>query len=348
MSAALGAALKKIAVALLSDKRTWKVIGAVVLGLILLIIFPLSVLATLNTGAGLKLDSDALRKSFLENMSMENKAVLQAMEDGMLTIEKRMIEAGFPARVKEAQILYFCCLYEIEKDDPRFYEKLVGCFAADQTDEQLISAVNRTFGVNISVKDFRNIMSLVKNTYIDASKFRNPALKNNLDLVEWAKNAYDSGWGYVWGTYGLVLTEDLLNVKINQYPDMVGGKADYIRKTWLKGRTADCVGLIKGYGWFDPATQQINYGSNGMRDVTATGMYNAATVKGPISTIPETPGLAVWMPGHIGIYIGGGEVIEAQSTRNGVKKTKLAGRGWHAWLEVPYINYTAVPGEENL
>lgn len=345
MSAALGAALKKILVALFTDKRTWKIIGAVVLGVILLFVFPLTVLGTFQMGANLKLDTDALQKSLVENMSAEEKAKLQAMEDCMLTIERRMIEAGFPARVKEAQILYFCNLYEIQRTDPNFYEKLIGCFAANQTDEQLIDAVNRTFGTNVSLKDFRNIMSLVKNTYVDASKFTNPSTKNNLDLVEWAKNAYDSGWGYVWGTYGLVLTEKLLQSKINQYPDMVGGKADYIRRTWLKGRTADCVGLIKGYGWYDPATGEINYGSNGMQDVTAGGMYDAARVKGPISTIPETPGLAVWMPGHIGIYIGNGEVIEAQSTRNGVKKTKLAGRGWHAWLEVPYINYIAVPEE---
>jgi cell wall-associated NlpC family hydrolase len=55
--------------------------------------------------------------------------------------------------------------------------------------------------------------------------------------------------------------------------------------------------------------------------------------------MPDTPGLAVWMNGHIGVYIGNGEVIEASSTRKGVIKTKLAGRGWSAWLEVPYISY---------
>ena len=45
-----------------------------------------------------------------------------------------------------------------------------------------------------------------------------------------------------------------------------------------------------------------------MMDVTANGMFDAATVKGTIDTIPEVPGLAVWHQGHIGIYIGNGEV----------------------------------------
>ena len=76
-----------------------------------------------------------------------------------------------------------------------------------------------------------------------------------------------------------------------------------------------------------------------MPDLGADGMYNAATVKGSMDTMPDTPGLAVWKSGHIGVYIGNGEVIEAMGTKYGVVKTKLEGRGWSAWLEVPYISY---------
>ncbi len=76
-----------------------------------------------------------------------------------------------------------------------------------------------------------------------------------------------------------------------------------------------------------------------MMDVTANGMFDAATVKGTIDTIPEVPGLAVWNQGHIGIYIGNGEVIEAMNTMKGVTRTKLAGRAWTHWLQIPYISY---------
>ena len=61
--------------------------------------------------------------------------------------------------------------------------------------------------------------------------------------------------------------------------------------------------------------------------------------QGTIDTIPEVPGLAVWKSGHIGVYIGGGQVIEAMGTKYGVVKTQLQGRGWTHWLEIPYINY---------
>ena len=114
---------------------------------------------------------------------------------------------------------------------------------------------------------------------------------------------------------------------------------DFIRHNWLGKRTADCVGLIKGYGWYNPDSGEIVVGSNGMMDVGANAMFANAAVKGTIDTIPEVPGLAVWSDGHIGIYIGNGEVIEAMNTLRGVTRTKLAGREWTHWLQIPYISY---------
>lgn len=176
-------------------------------------------------------------------------------------------------------------------------------------------------------------------TELDISAFTDPGTKNAHDLVAYAVHAWESGWGYVWGTYGNVLTESLLEYKLEQYPDGVGQFETFIRSHWLDGRTADCVGLIKGYGWLDPDTLDIKYGTNGMPDIGANTMYHNATVSGPIDTIPDIPGLAVWMDGHIGVYIGNGEVIEAMGTKKGVVKTVLEGRGWTHWLEIPYIDY---------
>ena len=174
---------------------------------------------------------------------------------------------------------------------------------------------------------------------LEASLFTDPATKNSADLAIYAASAWNSGWGYVWGTFGQVLTPELLQYKISQYPEGVGDEADFIRSHWLNRRTTDCVGLIKGYGWLNTVTMEIQYGSNGMPDVGADGMYYNAGHKGSIETMPNTPGLAVWKSGHIGVYIGNGEVIEAMDTRYGVVKTKLQGRGWTHWLEVPGIKY---------
>lgn len=163
--------------------------------------------------------------------------------------------------------------------------------------------------------------------------------KNNLGLVQWAIQAHEAGWGYIYGTYGNVLTENLLHDRAAVFGSEVTDYMDFIRQNWLGKRTADCVGLIKGYGWYDAESGEIKVGSNGMMDVGANAMFSNATVKGTVDTIPEVPGLAVWVDGHIGIYIGNGEVIEAMNTLRGVTRTKLAGREWTHWLQIPYISY---------
>ncbi len=158
-------------------------------------------------------------------------------------------------------------------------------------------------------------------------------------LVAYVINAYESGWGYVWGTFGNVLTEGAFYSKLEQYPEAVGNYADFIRENWVGRRTADCVGLIKSYGWYEAETGDIVYGSHGMPDIGADGLYYAAAESGTIDSIPEIPGLAVWQSGHIGVYIGGGEVVEAMGTRYGVVKTDLEGSSWTHWLKIPYIQY---------
>ena len=60
---------------------------------------------------------------------------------------------------------------------------------------------------------------------------------------------------------------------------------------------------------------------------------------GPIGTIPEIPGLAVWMNGHIGVYVGNGYVVEAANTSAGVIRTRLSGGRWTNWCKIPYIDY---------
>lgn len=84
---------------------------------------------------------------------------------------------------------------------------------------------------------------------IDTSGFVTPSTKNNVDLAAYAMQAWENNWGYCWGTYGNVLTEALFNYKLQQYPEGVGKYEDFIRANWLGRRTADCIGLIKGYSW---------------------------------------------------------------------------------------------------
>ena len=159
----------------------------------------------------------------------------------------------------------------------------------------------------------------------------------------------ENNWGYVWGTYGNILTESLFAYKKQQYPDGVGNYADFIEANWLGRRTADCIGLIKGYAWLDASTMRIGYAANGMPDYGADQMYQAAknagiqgTDYGTVSSMPEIPGLMLWKSGHAGVYIGGGYAIEAMGTRKGVVKTEVSGRGWQGWCKLPYIDYLEV------
>lgn len=159
--------------------------------------------------------------------------------------------------------------------------------------------------------------------------------------MEYAKKAHQEGWGYVWGTFGQVLTPAIFNQKLKQYPSGVGNYRTFIQNNWLNKKTADCVGLIKSYMWYDEVRKQVRYTS--ATDINADMMYNRASRKGRISSIPEVPGLCVWRKGHIGVYIGNGWVIEAQGTVHGVKKHRLSNRNFTHWLECPYISYVDEP-----
>lgn len=338
MSAAVGATLKKVAVYILTDKKALKTVGGIILSIIIIIVMPIVAVVSIFNG-NIEVDTDRLQTMVVQNLSAEEKAKLQFVEDTMNSIDEKMKTVGFNNRVIEAQVLYVLALSD-SSHDPDFADKLVSCFQENQTDEQLIAAVNSVFDTHLTAEDFGKVKGNIRSLYIDISDYTDPKTKNNLDLVKWAKHAQENGWGYVWGSHGNLLDKTELERLESVFGAHVTDYDDFIRHNWLGKRTADCVGLIKGYSWYDTESGKITVGSNGMQDVTADGMFSAATEKGTIDTIPEIPGLAVWHEGHIGIYIGGGEVVEAMGTQYGVVKTQLKNGRWTHWLKVPYIQYT--------
>ena len=333
------ATVAKITSAIANDKNARKVIGTIIGSVIGLLLIPLiAYMGIIGNMDSIEIDTNQVQHSIVQNMSAEEKAKLQHIEDVMTGISKECSKRKLKSIVgKKAQAVYACAFYDVEKSDNDFISKLVDCFEQAKDDNELLNMLNSAFGTNISAEDFSHLMSVISNTVIDIDLSNTD--KNNLDLVKWAQMAYDNKWGYVWGSHGNVLTANELKRFEKTFGSHVTDKEEYIKSHWLGRRTSDCVGLIKGYGWYDETSGTIKYGTNGMKDVTADGMFNAAVEKGPISTMPDIPGIAVWHQGHIGVYIGNGYVIHAANTYDGVSKTPITSSGWTHWLKVPYINY---------
>ena len=157
--------------------------------------------------------------------------------------------------------------------------------------------------------------------------------KTSLGLVSFALNKL--GCPYWYGTFGNIADENLLTIKARQYPSHYSKGRIPVYRTQFGKQVFDCVGLIKGFLWENEG--KITYNIN--QDVSANGLFSLCTEVGKIKDIPEIPGLLVFMNGHTGIYIGGGEVVEARGFAYGVVKTKLYERPWKSFGKCPFITY---------
>lgn len=157
-------------------------------------------------------------------------------------------------------------------------------------------------------------------------------MKTNLGLVDYCKAQL--GFPYWYGTFGQKATQGLLRQKSAQYPSQYKW-SDFVEQ--YGQRVHDCVGLIKGYLWCDSPTSTPIYNANQDKDVS--GMLANCSINGNISTMPDEPGVLVFMDGHVGIYIGNGKVIEARGHLYGVVETKLKERKWTKWGKLDWIDY---------
>ena len=161
-------------------------------------------------------------------------------------------------------------------------------------------------------------------------------MKTGHGLAEYA--IAQLGRPYWWGCFGQRADGALYAQKKKQYPGYYTA-SDFPSQYGQK--VHDCVGLIKGYLWCDSPDGYPRY--NAAQDVAVEGLYRKCSRKGSITTLPEIPGICVFMAnmGHVGVYIGNGEVVEAMGHAYGVVKTKVAGRGWAYWGMPEWIDYWA-------
>ena len=120
-------------------------------------------------------------------------------------------------------------------------------------------------------------------------------------------------------------------------------------------RQFDCCGLFKCFMWHDyPNNDGSSCYNVTQKDLNCEGLLAEAKEKGTIDTIPEIPGVLVYMKGHMGIYIGNGEVIESTAAKfDGVHgkiyKTYFKGNHngykratWTHWFKSPNLKYDNV------
>lgn len=168
----------------------------------------------------------------------------------------------------------------------------------------------------------------------------------NIEHVAWLREQAAKKRPYWYGTYYLDCTEKLLAKKAKQYPAHYGSDrfarySEDIKNAQICG---DCVnGAIKGAIWSELGKHQPVYKSHNCPDKSADGMFSYCKSIGmdwgAIGTMPDVPGVAVRMAGHVGVYVGNGEVVEWRGFKYGCVVTKLSARKWLHWYKLPWTNY---------
>ena len=164
---------------------------------------------------------------------------------------------------------------------------------------------------------------------------------------------------YVLGTWGWPATPNNKSRAINKQ----SYNATTARKLKIENASRDtfffdCSGLIKGilWGWnVDPnkAYGGAGYACNGVPDSSSL-ISLCKDVSADFSNI--VPGELLSMPGHVGIYVGEGKVIECTPKwEDAVQVTYLGNTGnttghyrmWDKHGKLPWIDYSTVLGEIN-
>lgn len=160
------------------------------------------------------------------------------------------------------------------------------------------------------------------------------------DLVTYAKECLTLPTCYIWGGIGEILTPKLLADKTALYPLVytVEYRHNLLPYLGQHVRGFDCSGLINCFRMGGLSHFQMDP----TLDQNSQELFDTSSTKDSISTLPEFPGVCLYLPGHVGIYIGEGWVMEATNNPkfgNGVVKTRLSARDWTHWFYCPGINY---------
>jgi len=161
-------------------------------------------------------------------------------------------------------------------------------------------------------------------------------------IADYAKNAYDVGGGYIFGTQGIEWTQ----AKQSAMEKAKADDPDYAEsikygKKWIGRRVWDCSGLTR--------QAAIAAGSTAHHGSNSTFLYDCA-YKGQLTEDTKLPvGAFVFVDKsgkktHIGVVTGENEVTEASCARLGVIKSKIHADKWKYWGLCKNVSFDFIPG----
>lgn len=178
------------------------------------------------------------------------------------------------------------------------------------------------------------------------------------DLIAKFQYALDNKFGYILNTWHTKWTQSLQTQKVNHMENKYGSAwktndnakkdssytAAMYGSRWIGKYVTDCSGLF--YWAFKELGGYMYHGSNTMWNKYCTA--KGKLVNGKRSDGKELkPGTAVFVlkngndRSHVGLYIGGGTVIEASGTKVGVVTTKITNSKWSEWGELKGVDYNS-------
>ena len=308
MSAAVGAALKKIAIYILGDKdkrgKLFVLIGSIAAGFLGLMCLPVAVLSSMGS---MEVEPPEIDKSLfnesaiMAGLSSEQQEQITNIQNQGQAIEDAITSAGVRSQTIKAQLIYMSYFEDVQNFNAESYANL---FAVAPNDSDLIAAINSTYGLEIDYDEFMRTYTWVMNSTINEYMFSDESTKNCTDLAAWAENAHVSGWGYMNGFIG------------------ERNEADRIRY-------ADNAGLMLGYLNYSPTDKA--FGSD-----YSTLVY---TEQGGLDTMPEVAGLGLFDGSKHGVYVGNGEVVYSSESVGYVTKEPVSNGSWTSWCTYEGIEY---------
>ena len=308
MSSAVAAAVKKIAIYILGDEhkrgKVFVAVGSIIAGFLGLMFLPIAVISSIGS---MNIEQPDIDKSLFtesalfESLDSEQQAEIINIQNQGQAIEDAMTNADVRDQTIKAQLIYMSYFDEVQI----FYaESYADLFANSTNDNDLIAAINSTYGLDIDYDEFVRTYTFVMNSTINALMFTDTGTKNCADLAAWADNAYISGWGYMNGFIGERNETDRI-------------------------RYADNAGLVLGYLNYDPMKKVFDSHYD-------TLVY---TEQGGIDTMPDVAGLGLFDGSQHGIYVGNGEVIYSSESLGYVTKENVSSGSWSSWCTYEGIEY---------